>query len=737
MSQEQDKIRSIRKMLRLGNLADSLSALKEYAPMATYYPELAEEVEELEKKYRWLLCYYMKGAADPEREKIFDSYRDSLFAMVQNLDMMEKRHRNSVLMAAAKKSAALNRADVLPKLEHLVAEEISLEHDTILVEAQKKEKLDLLHKEYAEYVNIVFSHILSSLHWAPTDEDYYVSLIESPRIGTIAPQVFVSAIMMSCMCVYDFRKLKALARIYVNAKDVYVKERALVGWVFAMCYDDNKEEVRRVSELVQEIGQDDAVRHELLELQQQVLLCMDAEKDGAFLDKNIRSSLANSNLAKRATKAMMKDDLEDSSLEEILNPEKDEADMVSWEENFKRIHDMEKAGSDVYYSGFAKMKSYGFFHTFAHWFWPYWSSHPALGNIINKLGLELMSRVHRNMPFCDNDMYSFMLTTGMLLNKSGEQMIEVFKLIGSQSKKAEFVSLDTPTAVRRMYLQDLYRFFRLSSMAADFSNPFTVGDTKAQAYFLGHKEFQGKIFSDVHLTTCRFLARKKDYQTMRFFIDSNMPHGNDYAMVMALYEFHAKHSYEKAANHLTHILLMSPDNVGAVRLLARCYMGMGDYEQAIVQYGKLLRRNPEDLSVKLRMAYGQMQLGEYDEALSLLYELDYKQPGKLDVMRPLAWTQLKNGEVEKALKVYEKINRCMASHTGEEAAMDNYNHALALWCHRQTEEALERFAKCSMLMPDFCLYDQLMEDKDVLRQYGYTQMDVLLMVDMVQLSPLI
>ena len=76
--------------------------------------------------------------------------------------------------------------------------------------------------------------------------------------------------------------------------------------------------------------------------------------------------------------------------------------------------------------------------------------------------------------FCESDKYSFVLGTSSIFNNLPDNIKEMLNSGNVAMMGMESANVD-PTDksyVRRMYLQDLYRFFTLCDARGMFPNPF-------------------------------------------------------------------------------------------------------------------------------------------------------------------------------------------------------------------------------------------------------------------------
>lgn len=678
------------------------------------YPGVYEKLDALNEDYKRMLMFFQQGMIDPQRETIFKSYQKTLWNILQDIDMLEHCAQVSVFQAAALRIRGFESESFTDKLLS----------DYTFASDQAKD----------DYYNILFSSVLVSLHWSKRQEDMFVDLLLSDKIDGVIAQMLVSAIMLSCMTVYDFSKFSCLVRVYRSADNLRVKERALVGWVFAL-YQGHDIETSPQQALLSELCQDEAVRQELLELQKQIIFCLDAEKDASVLREKYMPEIMK-NVPRHGM--MPKDDFEESSLEEILHPHEEEEKVEQLEKTMRNIFDMEKAGSDVYFEGFSKMKSFGFFHTLSHWFMPFSLDVPALRPIFDKLeGSEaFLHRIQANAPFCDNDKYSFVLALNLTIGQMGQlkQILKSDVVFGSGNRDIEMDDKN-PSWIRRMYLQDLYRFFMLSSMRKDFINPFDVEGSGSSAFFLGNSVFLGKEYEQIRLGICRFLTKRKDYKRLGHFIYSFNSSDIDYAMMVALYEFHHTHHYELASNKLTSILLKNPHNMPALKLLARCYFGMENYEDAKEIYLRIKEEGVDTLQINLHLAFCLIETSEYDKAVNLLYEQNYHHPNNIDILRPLAWGLIQKDELEKAEAIYDRIFTLLSEAKKNLEAEDCYNRALCLWCMHKVKDAVQLFVQYQKISKnEESLYAKLYQDFRLLNNHQINKLDILLMTDVVNID---
>ena len=122
------------------------------------------------------------------------------------------------------------------------------------------------------------------------------------------------------------------------------------------------------------------------------------------------------------------------------------------------------------------MKTYSFYYDTMNWFMPFYPEHPDLGTAADLWDRSRFVReLLKSGPFCDSDKYSFMLAFNQVLQRLTPNLREMFENGESYIDKFGVEGRDSGLYLRRMYLQNLYRFFRLCPQRKDFRNIFTGG----------------------------------------------------------------------------------------------------------------------------------------------------------------------------------------------------------------------------------------------------------------------
>lgn len=714
MELHDDRLNKLEKLFDSHNYAKYLEGAVAYLQNTPSFPGLLDETETKYDNFKRMLQCYADGMQDPKRKEIYQKSVASMYVLRNNLILNDKILNDSTLMAARKRSLGI---DLMQAADYLEGE-----------------------KDDEEYKASLFSAILVSKQWTPREAAYYIRLLVFSSVDNVTRCLLVSAIMMATLCMPDFQKFCCLVEVYKMSTNLYVKERALVGWVFASSLSIDICRHMMMSD-VEELIKDDNIRKELVDLQKQIIYCLDAEKDSKQMMAQDIMKMQPSDMP------WMKNDLDDSSLSEILHPEEDEEFVEKVEEHVAKMIKMERAGSDVYFGGFARMKSFAFFHRLSNWFLPYYIESPALEPVKQLFDGDttFLTKLDENSPFCDSDKYSFSLAMVLTLKEDTMGLKSILKNGDLFADRNAQLDMDEPTVIRRMYLQDLFRFFRLSSFRNTFFNVFE--DKKSSpAFFLHQWQFDsasddvrkdmedstptGKL-NDLRMSICRFLLKRKDYKRLGCFVlAQDSCFSTEQIMINVLYLMNYKQAYHEAAMLLVLIPEEDAHTAPVLKALAKCFSEIGLYSDALSRYQMLQKIKPS-ASNRLKIAYCMLKCGQVDEAMDLLYELAYKDPDNVDVLRSLVWGNFLRGDLDKALSTYENLAKILSKNGQPMDVETIYNKGLCLWMKKDMKKAMQCFVQYQTQKSDKdeSLIDKFLNDSDVLTGLGMDSYEFFIMWD--------
>lgn len=687
--------------------------------------QFREQLEELETDYRLMRDFMLKGYQDEQRPALYKRLVRRLSTLLRNMETDVKRADDPYFssLASGTKSIDLSSASIEQhSVKHVQdVAMLSLDDDN-----SRDARSNALYEAHFTYIRNLFNAIVLSHQWNEDQAKAFAQLLVAPTIDVIDAQILISAVTLAILNTPDPHKVTTLMLTYAKADDELLKQRALVGWVFAM--EKNRYELfPEVGKRMGTLLDSDAVRKEILQLQKQVFFCLNATQDQETLRKDILPTIMK-NQEFEMTRFGIKEKDEDP-MEDILHPDADEKKAELLEQTFQRISDMQKRGADIYFGGFSQMKRFSFFYTLSNWFTPFYMEHPQLRHLSSQLKESgFIRRLMSQGPFCDSDKYSFALGMSPVFSNLPDNLRSMMERGELQGGIPEGEGpTHTPVFIRRSYLQDLFRFFKLCDERNKFANPF---DDHGNESLLEMSMFKKKMLAEVRNLEV-FLLKQKKHKELNDLLDKHYdPDNLDDLYMRALVASHFKH-YETAEQTYRRMIEKMPSNEQALRGLAQACFHQGKFSDAERQYASLLQLQPTNRNYALYLAISQINNGQAETATKLLFKLNYDAPGDLNVKRALAWAQLWMKNLLQAHKLYVDI-----LHDENHVMADSLNAGYCCFFEGKMGRAIQLIAegletklKQKGQEDDVC--EQFKLDKALFEHYGIPEADRKILADLV------
>lgn len=641
------------------------------------------QLESIENDYRLMCDFMLRGFHDAERDNVYNNLLRKTYRLACDMELQVLTGgANTSLQYAANATGrqSLSLDAIRNQLEGFVQESamLSLEGNEALKERQAE--LALKHQQY---VNWLFNCILVSPQMSDGQASHMTQLILSPTIDSVDSRMMVSALMLSAMIEFDVCKLRVLKEVYQQAPDEYLKQRALVGFAFALPLGDFSL-FPQLKEIVTDFCNDENACRELMELQMQMFFCMNTDRDNAAIQRDIIPTIMKNNNF-HVTRFGIEEKEEDP-MQDVLHPDAVDKAMEELEQSINKMINMQKAGTDVYFSGFAQMKRFSFFYTLSNWFIPFYLDHPGISQVIGKFQeSRFLQILFESGPFCDSDKYSFALAMSSVIDKlpaNLREMINSREALGPTMPDGEKQS---PAYIRRMYLQDLYRFFRVYQQKTDFETPFEYADNPAR-FFFANPVMGTTNLRNEFAKMGRFLVKQKRYDCLRLMLEQQTwPEGDpEHHSLKALLAM-SEGRYADAKQHFSLAIAMQPDNEQLLKGLAQASLRCGDFVEAEKNYSRLVDLHPDNRQFMLNLSIAKINIHKADEGVKLLYKLNYEHPDDLNVKRALGWGLLLEKNVQQAENTYDSLT------SGSHEAIDCLNAGYSKWFAGKIEAAVELF----------------------------------------------
>ena len=643
-------------------LGKAIGLLENY--LYTYQQlQYMELLQELKADYELMVSYWEKGYQDVQRGQLYDQLLRRMYVLATNIYILYYRHSSSYvynLMNTARSTREHWTPDLIrAEMENFVTDVALLELEPEHVRRQRQQTV---YEQHERKMASLFDYLWTTQLWADSVTEAFEEMLLTPTIDPIDQQLIVSSITLTAMNFWDANKFKLLISVYRKATNEHVRQRALIGWAFCL----NSEVSTLYPELrdtVRQVTADERCCNELAELQMQLIYCMQAEKDTRKIQDEIMPELLKNNNIRITRNGI--EEVDEDPMDDVLHPELSEQRMEKLEANVRKMIDMQKQGSDIYFGGFSQMKRFPFFNKVANWFVPYYPQHPAVSSIINNVrGKKFLDAMLSTGPFCDSDKYSFAIAFESTVRQLPEGLMAMLDrgeatLAGAGEMTSE--ELASPAFLRRSYLQDLYRFFRVYPMRGEFVNPFSpLNDGSSRYLFMASPLFQGTRLESKFGELVAFFIKHRQYEAAKLMLQNYREEQRDaqfYLMngSLLLRTHDAENAGLTARDCFSRVVELEPDNERAWSGYARTLFGEGDYAQSLKYYNKLLDRHPDHQNYQLNAAVCLTNMRQYDEALKILFKLNYEAPDNANFSRVLAWALVGAGKYEQAGRIYEEL----------------------------------------------------------------------------------
>ena len=706
---------------RLSNAIEILEQLYVQRPSLMGHGEF----EAIKTDYQLMVDFMGRGFSDSHRESLYSSLLQRLYRITADLEISWRCRNVSAYVNSFRVIDHLNTSHdfIRTVLESFVSDIAML---SLQPEETREQKTAELYERHHSFMNRLFNALWTSCQWTDDDCTFYTELLLSPTVVSTDQQVIVSAISLGAMNQFDINKLKTLVNVYQKATDEHVRQRALVGWVLSVF--EGMDIFPEQDVIVRKLCENSAITKELLTLQIQFFYSKDAEKDNDKIQRDIMPDIMrNSNLTIGRLGIMEK---EEDTIESILHQDADEKRMEQLEEKVRKMMDMQKQGSDIYFGGFSQMKRFPFFSDMVNWFTPFYLNHPALRSVINKLGdTKFLNTLMERSNFCESDRYSFAFALEQVISQLPSDIKEVMGSDVALGPLAESDDREDAISIRRTYLQDLYRFFRLYPTAKDFINPFEdngKSDFVADTFFFTYKSFMGTGLDDVKLRLALHLYKHKQMMELAELLTTFQSDDPRYAILMGYTNIDMGKA-EFAYQFFDYALKAEPDNQWALKGKARAALDNEDYITAEEVYFKLLKLKPNHKTYTMNRCVALLKLGRTSEVREELFRLDYQYPDDMNVKRILAWAMLSDNSLDKASLLYDTLL------TSNPAHEDYLNAGYCQWAMGNIQKAVALFrewlAKSGKSAEQ--LLNEFRSDEETLSMYNISETDCFLMLSLV------
>ncbi len=710
---------------------DALDILNKMVAQSGYSDFFIQQ-EHLAHTYEQMLNYMLEGVQDPERDRVYNKLLTSILELADRVkDRLMENHsgwHTYILKREVDRQQELTGRRVIETMDDL---SFKRELDEMIDEARTSP--DAGDEGRLKLSAEIFKHLWLSNRYNEAENSLSAAIISCQDFLWHEKALYISAILLSGLRYWDEDKIHRLLD-FAGEEDQEVSARALVALVILLYqYDHRVEFYPNIIHRLKLINEDLKLEQNLEKIALQLIRTRDTLEIGRKLQEDLMPEMAK--LKPKLEDKLKMDDIRDELLEEGRNP--DWESMFSESDDLYRMVDefmkLQMEGADVYMTTFAHLKQFPFFNELSNWLVPFHNENPDLKEIYDSRSEDFDPDIFvdglKKMPFlCNSDKYSFifnlrylpeeqkkMLSTAFLMEMEGmQEMLEDEKLSsGDFTRRTVFIQ----------YIQDLYRFFKISPFKNEFEDVFSG---KLDLY---RSDFFAHIVEDDSITRniAEYLFEKDHFEEAFDIFKMLLEKQADDRELLekAGYCQQKMGKFREAVIFYQRIGLSGEPNLWTLKNQGLCYRKTGDYKHALEAYEKATVLQPDDQTIESLIGFCHLKLGDYSTALKHYFKIEYLNPGNLHILRPIAWCYFALGELKKSDKYFKKVFE------GKPGYYDYINYGHLQWALGNKRDAVELYAQ-SLRDLNFEMADFLKtmdDDRHILVANGINLKDIPLMLD--------
>ena len=697
--------------------------------------DLRDEYENLVMTYRNMLAYTMEGIKDPERNKIY-------FKLIQSILELSDKVRQDILSRLSgwntywvkqqtEKEQKLSGKTIIEKVDDLMFKSELDEWLKLSNEINPDPESEISQK-HKQLIRNIFNHLWLTDYYGEAEESLIKIILNSGKFRWHESSIFTTAITLSALRTWHSDKLLHLMDIYESGQE-QVMERALSGLILNLHYYNGRVLLYpEITARLNKMSKVPAFREHCRIIVLQTIRSRETEKLSRRLHEEILPQVAK--LRPRIEEKLDLDNILPKDINEEKNPDWSEMFGDS-EEIFRTMEELTKLqmeGADVYMSAFANLKHFDFFRDFQNWFVPFYPDHEVLNEIFRDEVLgpgtnELAEAMYQTPFICNSDKYSLILNLKHLPSSQKSMMLKVFRmeLEGLQQMNDDDSVTDPDKKFRTnvtQYLQDIYRFFKLSPYRKEFEDIFT-----------GRLDIYNSEFFRLTGNGAEAEAGLADYFFRRDFYDDalslflkQVKEKPDDAELYEKIAYCCQQitDYEEALKYYRMAELINR-KAWTIKKIGLCLRRLGRNEEALEYYIQAVEMQPDNIHTAIMTAHCFLDLKEYEQALKHYFRIEYNDPGNLKILRPIAYCYFALGRFDDSEKYYERLS------AGKLNAHDMINMGHLALCRGKKKEAIDLYRQ-SILTGELTKEKFMViysEDRNLLITLGVNSEDLPILLD--------
>jgi len=657
--------------------------------------DLRDEYDNLVMTYRNMLTYTIEGIEDPERNKIY-------LKLIQSILRLADRVRQDILShysgwhtywvkQQAEKEMKLSGKTIVETVDDLMFKSELDEWLKLSNEINSDPESEIA-KKHRQLIKNIFNHLWLTDYYGEAENSLIDIILKSGKFRWHEASIFTTAVTLSSLRTWQSEKLFHLVSIYETGLEQVV-ERALSGLILNLHYYNVRILLYPdIIDRIMEMSKNSMFREHCRIIVLQTIRSRETEKLSRKLQDEILPHVAK--LKPRIEEKLDLDNILPNEKNEEKNPDWSEVFSES-DEIFKTMEELTKLqmeGADVYMSAFANMKQFDFFRDFQNWFVPFYPDHETVNEIYKDeiLGpgtIDLAEALFKTPFICNSDKFSLLLNLKHLPSAQKTMMLKVFRmeLEGLQELNDDVSGTDPYKNFRvnvTQYLQDIYRFFKLSPYKKEFED-----------LFIGKMDIYNSEFFRMTCNASEVEAGLADYFFSKNFYEDALylflKQVKERPAEVQLYEkigycYQESSDYDEALRFYKMADLVDK-KAWTLKKIGLCLRRLGRNEEALEYYLQACQMEPENIHTIIMTAHCYLDLKYYEQALKYYFRIEYNDPGNLKILRPIAYCYFALGRFDDSEKYYDRLS------AGKLNAHDHINTGHLALCRGRKREAIDMY----------------------------------------------
>lgn len=647
---------SVRHNVLRGRLHDAFSSLRLLSERLMAW-ETTSAINAIEESYKFMLDYAAKGVDDPGRAEIYDSIKSDILSITDRLSRGWLRREspslyfNTLRFEATRKDESISRLlarysalEGKSSMFNMVADSGNAADTATDVQAEK----EALEKRLFDRVWVSFPMHRESV-------EALADVVATDLHSKDLRYMVLCAIILGELQYHDEERLLLLIDAYTTATDNYLSMVALTGLMLGLFLHADRHLSTRLSQRLDAAAETPTWAADMRAVFLELIRTRDTER----ITRKLRDEVIPQMLRLRpdmSKKFKAEGGINLENLEE--NPEWQELlEKSGVTERLKELSDLQEEGADVFMGAFSQLKSFPFFNDIVNWFRLFSPAHSALNKDRNKSFTPIFDMLSLSPMLCDSDKYSFALSVVSMPDSQRAMMASQLEAQSAQMAEMSLASVATANIERRkaakIFIQNLYRFFKLFRRKGEFCDPFDDSFTPC-----GVTALENVICDADTLGLVGEFYFKRGYWDEARDIFSILV---DFIPPSALIFQKLGYCYQKdgeidsALEYYLQAELLNAENHWTLRRIATCYRLLGDLEKALEYYEKIEKFYPEDVSLAMNVGHTLLEAGRLREAVDRYYKADYLDPASPRAWRPLAWSLFLTKDFAASHRYYDKV----------------------------------------------------------------------------------